>query len=129
MSYGRLKRSKRYDIIKNIYEQIALVPPAYAYNPFYAREVNLNHALIGKLKNNGDIIEIRNRKQKIVTSDHICYTVSLYTLSQSSVRCIEEDIEAGEYTPQKQIKAIDREDNTVKIISSETLDTTRRYVD
>lgn len=129
MSYGRLKRSKRYEIIKDIYEQIALLPPQYAYNTFYAREVNLNHALIGKLKNNGDIIEMKNKKQKIITSDHICYTVSLYTLSQSSVHCIEEDIASGEYTPVQKVKAIDREDNKIKIIESETLDTTRRYSD
>ena len=120
MSYGRLKRSKRYDIIKNIYEQIGMIPPAYAYNMFYAREVNLNHALIGKLKNNGDIIEIKNKKQKIITHDHICYTVALYTLSQATVRCIEEDIESGEYKPEPKKRAIDIEN---AIINSEIIDT------
>lgn len=119
MSYGRLKRSKRYEIIKDIYEQVG-------DGMFFAREVGLTHASIGKLKNNGDIIEIRHKKQKIITEEHISYYVSLYRISSIALDYIKEDIESGEYVYTPKPKKIDS-DTKEKIIYSEIIDMSRRY--
>lgn len=89
MSFTRLRRSCRYDNVVKIYSIVR-------DDIFYARQVGLDHAEIGKLKAHGDIIEIKGFKQKIITDRKITYKVSLYRLSQLSLNRIEEDIESGE---------------------------------
>lgn len=119
MSFSRLRRSCRYDDVLKIYTQVHT-------DMFYARQVGLNHAQIGKLKAHGDIVEIKGYKQKIITDKKITYKVSLYKLSQLSIDRIEEDLEEGEELPEFDLTEI--KTNNEKIISSEMVkDANKKY--
>lgn len=117
MSFSRLRRSCRYDDVLKIYQQVQ-------ENTFYARQVGLNHAQIGKLKAHGDIIEIKGYKQKIITDKKITYKVSLYKLSRVSIDRIEEDMENGEIPLEFDTAEI--EEKNKQIISSETIKEKRK---
>lgn len=87
MSFSRLRRSNRYDDVIAIYEQVK-------GEPFYGKQVGMNHSKIGVLKSYGDIICLKHQKQKII-SKRITYEVKIYQLAQDVIRRVEEDAETG----------------------------------
>lgn len=87
MSFSRLRRSKRYLDVIAIYEQVQ-------GEPFYGKQVGMNHSKISVLKSYGDIICLKNQTHKI-NSKKITYEVQMYQLAQYVTRRITEDVEKG----------------------------------
>jgi len=87
MSFSRLRRSKRYLDVIAIYEQVQ-------GEPFYGKQVGMNHSKISVLKNYGDIVCLKNQTHKI-NSKKITYEVQMYQLAQYVTSRITEDVEKG----------------------------------